>query len=535
MSTGVEHRMMQVAGQSIEFVSHDSPRSEIDRQFRSAFEHTNVAMVLTDTAHRFVRANAAFARLLGYTPQETLQLSLEDVTHPDDLAESYARREPLLSGESDFFQMEKRYLRKDGRILWALTNVALLRDACSRPLQYVGQVQDITARKELEDQLRHSQRMEGIGRLAGGVAHDFNNLLTVINGYSDLAAGSLSAGDPVQEMVSEIKNAGERAASLTRQLLAFSRKQVLRPVVIDLNDLVGNMQRMFSRLIGEDICLQLDLTPTLWQVKIDAGQMEQVIMNLIVNARDAMPQGGKLAITTANVEQDASSPNLLPDAALGQYVLLTVGDNGCGIDEATKSRIFEPFFTTKDPGKGTGLGLSTVWGIVQQSGGHIQVDTSVGQGTIFKIYLPKADKGAESPPLNAKRSNPLHGSETVLLVEDDERVRSLAHLILESYGYTVLAAQNGAAALLMAERHPGTIHLVLTDVVMPQMSGYELTEQLKAQRPELKAIYLSGYMDDTIVRHGVRDDAEHVLLKPFSPVTLAKKIREVLEGLMRND
>jgi hypothetical protein len=808
--------------------------SETEERFRCAFEDTNVAMVLTDMDNRFIRLNAAFAKMFGYSQDEMLQLSMADITHPDDVAESLAQRENLLAGGKQFFQLEKRYLHKDGRILWGLTNVSLVRDRNGQPVMYVGQLQDITERKRaaeanaryierlrilheidraliagegpaaiaaaalaplrellgvpraivnlfdlakgevewlaaagrrrihvgpgvrysirlmgdldglrrgepqlidvhalppgpdvdallasgvhaymvvpmiaqgeligalsfggetaqfspeqmmtaqeaatqfalaiaqarlhecvkrqahdlevevnerkqanqalqesearyrllfagnpqpmwvydletlaflhvndmacrhygysnaeflamtisdirptaavsfspnpgleqsgvwkhrkkdgkvidvettshdffvdgraarlvlanditerkrLEEQFRQAQKMEAVGRLAGGVAHDFNNLLTIIMGYSEIALGKLQPEDMLHGLVDEIQKAGRRAEMLTRQLLAFSRKQVLLPVVLNLTTLLTDMEKMLRRLIGEDVELKRTAGSDLWPVKADPGQMEQIIMNLAVNARDAMPQGGKLTIETANVVLDEQYASQHAGVRQGDYVLLAVTDTGCGMDEATKCRIFEPFFTTKGE-KGTGLGLATVFGIVKQSNGTIEVYSEAGLGTSFKVYLPKEQVEGSESKARPTSSAPLRGTETILLAEDDTGVRNLAAGILRNQGYKVIEACNGREALLVVEQSPEPIQLLVSDVVMPQMGGRQLVEQVLLLQPALKVLYLSGYTDDAIVHHGVLDSGTPFLHKPFSVEGLSQKVREVLD------
>jgi two-component system cell cycle sensor histidine kinase/response regulator CckA len=391
----------------------------------------------------------------------------------------------------------------------------------------VAEARDITDQKRLEEQFRQSQKMEAVGKLAGGVAHDFNNLLTIILGYSEVLQESLRDGDPLREWADEIHKAGSRAASLTGQLLAFSRKQVLVPVVLDLNALVTDMEKMLARLIGEDVDLAFLPASDLWRVRADAGQIEQVIMNLVVNARDAMPQGGKLTIETTNIELDEDYVAQHPDAHASQHVLLAVSDTGCGMDRATAARVFEPFFTTKAD-KGTGLGLATVFGIVKQSGGHVAVYSEPQFGTTFKIYLPRDTQEAITKRVTADPKSSLRGTETVLLVEDENGVRSLARVVLQRHGYKVLEARHGGEALLMCERCKDTIHLLATDVVMPNMSGRELVERLLPLRPKMKVLYMSGYMDDAIVRHGLVNAGVPFLQKPYSPDALLVKVREVL-------
>jgi nitrogen-specific signal transduction histidine kinase/ActR/RegA family two-component response regulator len=389
--------------------------------------------------------------------------------------------------------------------------------------------EDVTERRALEDQLRQSQKMEAVGRLAGGVAHDFNNLLTVIKGYSELMLDQLQQADPLRGSIEEVKKAADRAAGLTRQLLAFSRKQVLAPRVLDLNSIVTNMERLLQRLIGEDVQLATQLYGELGRVKADPGQTEQVIMNLAVNARDAMPKGGKLVITTSNAFLDAAS---LPRQTVvpGPYVRVDVSDSGVGMTPEVMSRIFEPFFTTKEQGKGTGLGLSTVYGIVQQSGGYVDVQSEIGKGSTFSVYLPRVDERAEAPVAGSTLPERQAGTETILLVEDEDGVRNLARQLLQKHGYSVLDTRHGGEALLVCERHQGAIHLLLTDVILSQMSGRDLARRLAQIRPQMKVLYMSGYSGDAVEQHGVFDLGVHFLQKPFSAEGLISKVREVLDA-----
>jgi nitrogen-specific signal transduction histidine kinase/CheY-like chemotaxis protein len=405
-------------------------------------------------------------------------------------------------------------------------------------------VLDVTEKKELEHQFLQSQKMEAIGRLAGGVAHDFNNLLTVVSGYSDILLSRLSWNDPDREWIREIHKAGEQAAALTRQLLAFSRKQVLEPRVVNLNEVVADIERMLCRLIGEDVQLATAFAPRLRSVKVDPGQIEQVILNLAVNSRDAMPQGGKLTIETANVSgvqiadrrlQNEKTPGggeSLPGRSLPichrDYVLLAVSDTGCGMRPEVLEHIFEPFFTTKAAGKGTGLGLATVYGIVQQSTGFIRVYSEPGWGTTFKIYFPAVESSTRSEESAFRVEAPLGGDETILVVEDDAAVRTLIRLALVSHGYTVLVAERGEEAIRLAGSHAGPIHLLVTDVVMPEMGGREAADRLTALRPGLKVLYVSGYTDDAVVRHGVLEAQAHFMQKPFAPSALVAKVRQIL-------
>jgi signal transduction histidine kinase len=389
---------------------------------------------------------------------------------------------------------------------------------------------ELAKRQRLEEQLRTSQKMEAIGRLAGGVAHDFNNLLCVILSCTGFAMEELRDGDPVKNDILEVKDAAERAAALTRQLLAFSRKQVLQPEVLSLNKIATGVEKMLQRILGEDIDLVQTLEPDLGLTLADPGQIEQVLMNLVVNARDAMPEGGKLTIETSNVEIDEEYAARHVAVTPGSYVQLAVSDTGCGMDEQTRERIFEPFFTTKEKGKGTGLGLSTVYGIVNQSGGNVWVYSEPGQGTTFKIYLPRELSATTATAIKPQAVPRLsRGTETILVVEDEEALRKVARRALCTAGYKVLTAADGDEALLKSEQHAGDIELLLTDVVMPRMSGRAVAEALSKTRPTLKVIYMSGYTDNAIVHHGVLDAGTHFLAKPFTSAALAAKVRQVLD------
>jgi signal transduction histidine kinase len=388
-------------------------------------------------------------------------------------------------------------------------------------------------RQRLEDELRQAQKMEAIGQLAGGFAHDFNNMMTAVVGFSELALARLEQAHPLRRYVEEIRRAGKRASALTSQLLAFSRKQVLQPRVLDLNEVVAEVETLLQRLIGEDVELVSVLDPGLAPIEADPGQLEQVIMNLAINARDAMPTGGKLTIETANASLDADYAASHFDVEPGAYVLLAVSDNGIGMDAETQARIFEPFYTTKEQGKGTGLGLATVFGIIKQSGGDISVYSEPGHGTTIKIYLPRTQARAEPPEPRVARERPPRGSETILLVEDEEIVRSLEREVLEENGYKVLEARSPLHALELAAEHAGAIDLLVTDVVMPELSGRQLAERITTKRPEVKILYTSGYADDAIVRHGVLEPGISLLAKPLTPASLANKVREVLDSPTR--
>jgi signal transduction histidine kinase/ActR/RegA family two-component response regulator len=398
------------------------------------------------------------------------------------------------------------------------------------PDRVVVHTEDITERRQLEEQLRHTQKMEAVGRLAGGVAHDFNNILSVILSYTEMYIEGLKAEDPFRSDLEEVHKAAMRAVGLTRQLLAFSRKQILQPRTVDINRTVGGLATMLERLLGENIELSLLTAPQPREVYADPGQLEQVIVNLAVNARDAMPTGGKLTIETASVDLDekfaAKHFNIKP----GPYVMLAMSDTGIGMDEATRSRIFEPFFTTKGPDKGTGLGLAMVFAIVEQSGGSIWVYSEIGRGTTFKIYLPRAKQVPETAEIPVLASSPVGGSETILLVEDDDAVRVLVRTILRRHNYNVLEAQNGGEAFLISEQFHGPIHLLLTDVIMPRMSGRQIAERLAPLRKDMKVLYMSGYTDDAIVIHGVLESSMAFIQKPVTSETLLRKVREVLDA-----
>ncbi len=386
-----------------------------------------------------------------------------------------------------------------------------------------------------EEQLRQAHKMDAIGSLAGGVAHDFNNLLSIVLSYSELLAESLSPDDPMLADLKQISDAGVRAASLTRQLLAFSHQQVLRPLVIDLNDAFARLEKMLRRVLGEDVELRTTAAPRLHRILADPGQIEQVIMNLTVNARDAMPQGGTLSVETSNVELDAAFASKNVGILPGPHVLLAVSDTGTGMDRATMRRIFEPFFTTKELGKGTGLGLATVFGIVRQSGGVVLVDSELGVGTTFRVYFPRAEGELRRPGVSdVPPRQSLLGTETVLVVEDEDAIRALVVTILGKHGYHVLDARSGGDALLLCEQHEGTIDLLLTDVVMPRMSGRQLAERLRALRPGMSTLYMSGYTNDAVVRHGVMKNTIDFIQKPLTPAALSRKVREVLDAASLN-
>jgi two-component system, cell cycle sensor histidine kinase and response regulator CckA len=624
-----------------------------EARFSSAFEYAPIGIALVAPDGRWIKVNRALCDLIGYAPEELQAKTFQDVTHPEDLEADLNYVRQMLAGEIRFYQMEKRYLHKSGRVVWIWLSVSLVRDSDGRPLHFISQIQDITERKRaeeelryaeerfakafqsspemcaittlreprfieandtflrimgyersevigtsveqlriwpdpeervalmkkvreggtareedvrfrtksgkilqvrmsgeiihlqnepcllglardvteqnlLEEQFRQAQKMEAVGRLAGGVAHDFNNLLGVIIGYSELVSSGLAADSVLHRRVEAIKQAGQRAAALTTQLLAFSRKQALQPRVVNLNSVVAETERLLRPLLGEDIERAVVLDPKLGQVKADAGQIVQVIMNLAVNARDAMPNGGKLTIETENVVVDGKTTGEGIPVQPGFYVTLAVGDTGTGMDQETKTRIFEPFYTTKPAGKGTGLGLATVYSIVEQSGGCIFVDTSLGKGTTFKIYLPRIDGVVEAPAVQAPPAKPAQVSGTVLLVEDELGLRTVVDESLRQEGYRVLLAANGMDALQVAERHQGPIQLLITDVIMPFVSGPQLAQSLKMLRPETRVLYISGYTADKFADYPKLDPDLALLQKPFKLVDLAQKVRDLM-------
>ncbi|HWQ15669.1 MAG TPA: response regulator [Roseiflexaceae bacterium] len=503
--------------------------AESEQRYRDLVQGLDAIVWEADPAtFRFSFVSRQAERILGYPPEQWLATPDFWVRHihPDDREEAVAFCQ-LATAEARDHDFEYRALGSGGRVVWLHDIVRVVRDEEGRAVKLRGVMVDITRQKELENQFYQAQKMEAIGRLAGGVAHDFNNLLTAIIGYSDLLLGDMGPGDGRRADVEEIRRAAERASALTRQLLAFSRKQILAPQVLDLNAVVTNIDKMLRRLIGEDIVLTIVLDPALGHVKADPGQLEQVIVNIVVNARDAMPRGGQLTIATANVDLSPRAAAHHISLPPGRYVTLAVEDTGMGMDAETRAQIFEPFFTTKERGKGTGLGLSTVYGIVKQSGGDIEVESEPGQGTTFRIYLPRVDEPAAAAA-QERPAVPPHGTETILLVEDEEGVRTLLQKLLERSGYTVLAAPRGEVALEIAARHAGPIHLVITDVVMPGMSGRDLVQSLLALRPAMRALYISGYSTGALQLPHPPDAA--LLQKPFRTDDLLRRVREVLGG-----
>jgi PAS domain S-box-containing protein len=490
-------------------------------------------------AFRFLFVSKQAERILGFPVERWLGQPRfwRNQLHPEDL-ETVVNALSEAVTEKRGHELEYRMIAADGRTVWIRDTVSLVVEN-RRVTKLRGLMVDITERKEAEEALRHSeeqlrqsQKMEAIGRLAGGIAHDFNNLLTAITGYGDLLLKGLGEEHPLRREANEISKAAQRAADLTGQLLAFSRQQVLQPKVLDLNEVVADMEMMLRRVIGEHIQFRTRLGSQLGAVKADPGQIHQVLLNLVVNARDAMAEGGKLTIVTTGVDLDESYAARHPGVVPGAYVKLTVSDTGSGMDEDTKARLFEPFFTTKEQGKGTGLGLSTVYGIVNQSGGHISVDSTPGAGTSFQIHFPRVDKELLEPLRDEQTVVPetSPGTEKILLVEDDDSVRELAREILEMNGYDVLEASNGVEALDVFEAAAGTIDLMVTDLVMPRMGGRDLVRKIAPQSPDLRVLYLSGYADSVVLRQGMLDAGSSFLQKPFTPAELAHKVREALDA-----
>jgi two-component system cell cycle sensor histidine kinase/response regulator CckA len=497
--------------------------------FRSVIENAPYGIYRAQASGKLLLVNPALQKMLGYESQaELLQLNLTTDVYVDPLEQQ--RVNDLFSKQKEFTDVQVDWKRKDGTPIKVRCTGWFVKSAIDGAAYFEVFAEDVTEKWLLERQLRMAQKMEAVGRLSGGIAHDFNNLLGVIIGYSQVLKRTLPPGTPFLEHAEEIEKAGQRAASLTRQLLAFSRQQVLAPAVLNINSLISEMEKMLPRLIGEDIEIVIALDPAIGRVKADHGQLEQVVMNLAVNARDAMPDGGKVVITTSNVVLDDAWTRSHPGSKAGDFVMLSVADTGTGIDSETLAHIFEPFFTTKERGKGTGLGLATVYGVVKQSGGYVWVESALGKGTAFEIYLPRIEELVSVPEPVAPIVEAFRGAETILLVEDADALRKLTHMLLEQHGYRVLVAANGAAALQLVEQKPERINLLLTDVIMPGLNGRALAGRLELLQPGLKILYMSGYTDDAIMDHGVLESGTHLLHKPFSEENLIRKVREVLDA-----
>ncbi|MDD2901346.1 MAG: PAS domain S-box protein [Syntrophales bacterium] len=507
--------------------SADEALKSSEERYRSLFDGIPVGLYRTTPDGKIVDINLALVQMLGYPDRQSLLAVnvTESYVHPEDRD----KKKAVLEGEGIIRDFEIELRRYDGKKIWVRDSVRVVREADSGAAYYEGSMEEITEKKQLESQYRQAQKMEAVGRLAGGVAHDFNNLLTAITGYGEITLMELRRDDPLRLNVEEILRAADSATSLTQQLLAFSRKQILQPRGVNLNETLTDMQGMLQRLIGEDIELILGLEPELGTVTADPNQIEQIVMNLAVNARDVMPQGGKIILETGNVFLDEAYTQRHLEVSPGPYVMLAVSDNGLGMDEETQNHIFEPFFTTKELGKGTGLGLATVYGIVKQSGGHIWVYSEPGHGTTFKFYLPRADAAVEAVKAEKLAELP-YGEETILVVEDEDALRALICRALKKFGYKTLEARHGGEALLICEEGPDPIHLMLVDVVLPQMSGPKIAARMAHLQPEMKVLFMSGYTEDAMVHHGLLDQSVPFLQKPFKPVTMVRKVREVLDA-----
>lgn len=499
---------------------------ESEAKFQSIFEGMAVGIALVSPDGRIMESNRAFQKMLGYRGEELFNRSMKELVHPDDTIQDLELQKQLMDGTKDYYQIERRYIRKDGETVWGRLSVSLGQGL--REKHTIHMIEDITGWKQLEMQFLQSQKMETVGRLAGGIAHDLNNLFTVLGGYSQLALLQTGGDHPLRSNLEEIKRTVDRAAELTQRLLAISRRQTMNMKVFNLNRLLQGLEKMLVRIIREDIELILRLADDLGEVKTDPGQIEQAILNLVVNARDAMPQGGKLIIETRNVELDKTYVQSHFDVVPGQYVSLSVTDTGCGMSPEVKERIFDPFFTTKSEGKGTGLGLSTVYGIVKQSGGYVWVYSEPQRGTTFKIYLPRVEEKLDNLTSPEEMGDFPKGEETLLLVEDEEALRNLTAKVLRDQGYTVLEAANGDEAIKLARNFPKRIHLLVTDLVMPQMGGKELVEQFKRLHPDCRVLFISGYTDEVMTDQGLLGHGALFLQKPFSPFEFLRKIREVL-------
>jgi PAS domain S-box-containing protein len=508
----------------------EKAREEAEAKFRMLVEKVAAISYIAELGvhGEWLYVSPQVETIFGFSASEWLTDSREWVkhVHPDDFKIVEAAEEASKRGER--FQAEYRVIRKDGRVIWVSDTAVVVEGSGTHPLME-GIIVDITERKQLETQLQQARRMEAIGRLAGGIAHDFNNLLTIIKGYAELALQRPKISPELHTDIERIEDASERASTLVRQLLAFSRRQVLQPKLVDLNSIVLGLDKLLRRLMDEDIQMSTQAGKTIATIKADPGQIEQVIMNLVVNARDAMPEGGKLTVETCDVELDAAYASEHVSVKPGRYVMLAVSDTGVGMSADTAAHIFEPFYTTKESGRGTGLGLSTVYGIVKQSGGYIWVYSEPGRGSTFKVYLPRVDEPAEALPAGKMPVTNQTGSETILLVEDQPQVRELAHMVLAGKGYAVMVAATPQEAERACERQDREIDLLLTDVIMPGVSGRELAKRLTLRQPNMRVLYMSGYTFNVIAQGGMLEDGMAFLQKPFTPSTLAEKVREVLD------
>ena len=530
LAPAVRRAMKEVEEQATNRRTKESLR-ETEQQLRIVFSESPLGIALVGVDGRPLLTNAALQKMLGYTGEELSRMPFTEFTHPEDCAKDVDLYQQLIQGTRHSYQIEKRYLRKDGQVVFGRLSVNVAREPANHSNFAIGMVEDITDRRNLETQFIEAQKMDVIGQLASGVAHDFNNILAIVMGYNDLLAKELPPDSPFQGYSEEIRLASARAAQLTKQLLVFSRKQTVQPAILDLNVVVQDLDKMLRRLIGEHIEMAVVSGESIGHIKADSGYIGQVVMNLAINARDAMPDGGKLTIATNNVTLDVEHECGRKTVIPGNYVMLSVQDTGTGMNSNVKAHLFEAFFTTKPLGKGTGLGLATCRTIVEQCLGHISFSSEVGKGTIFRVYFPRVYQ-----PLNVETSpvptGPLpRGTETLLLVEDEPGVRQMACRVLENQGYEVLSAPNGQDALRVARDHRGNpIQLVVSDVIMPRMGGKAMAEWLKTAYPDLKILFTSGYTDGDIVESGVLAAGVVFLPKPYTPATLAYKVREMLDG-----
>ena len=511
---------------------------ESEALFRSQFEFGNIGIAITSPDKGWLRANDRLCRMLGYSEEELRQKTWSDMTHPDDLAADMASFNRMLAGEIDSYEMEKRFFHKDTTIVFTHLNVSCFRNPDQSVKFIIASLLDITDRKQAEQekkkldlQLAQAQKMEAIGTLAGGIAHDFNNMLGVISGRAELGLKKTAPTDLVYKDLEQIHNAAQRSADITRQLLAFARKQTISPRVIDLNHTVGNMIKMLGRLIGEDIDLLWQPADDLWPVKIDPSQLDQILVNLCVNARDAIPDVGKITIETGMKVFDPAYCAVHAGFVPGEFVLLAVSDDGCGMDRHTLDNLFEPFFTTKETGRGTGLGLATVYGIVKQNNGFINVYSEPEKGTSFRIYFPRHSAGMPDTIQEKPAALMPRGSgETLLVVEDDGAILDMLETMLKSLNYTILTADSPGRAMALAQSHNSRIHMVITDVVMPEMNGRDLAGHISSLYPDIQILFMSGYTANVIAHQGVLDEGVHFIQKPFSMQDMAAKIQEVLGG-----
>ncbi len=509
---------------------------ESEARFRQIYDHMAVGVAMISLDFCVEHANDAYCLMLGYDLHELVGKHIREFTHPEIVEENLLQQSRLAKGEIDHYRMEKAFIHKSGRVIHGILDACLVRDVKGNPNYFIGSVHDITERKrtekereKLQEQLAQVQKIESVGRLAGGVAHDFNNMLGVILGHTEMALDQTDPAQPVFSDLQEIRKAAQRSADLTRQLLTFARKQTIAPKVIDLNETVEGMLKMLRRLIGEDIHLIWLPGKNLLPVKMDPSQIDQILANLCVNARDAIAGVGKLTIETGAAVFDDAYCAVHAGFVPGEYVLLAVSDNGCGMDKEIVGRLFEPFFTTKEVGKGTGLGLASVYGAVRQNNGFINVYSEPGQGTTFRIYLPRHRAGTRVRTDTATAKPSVCGSETILLVEDEPAILRMAAMMLERLGYAVITAQTPGEAIRLAREHGGPIDLLMTDVVMPEMNGRDLAKNLLSIHPDIKRLFMSGYTANVIAHHGVLDEGVHFIQKPFSLKDLGEKLRVVLE------